>query len=99
MYPKRKPVRAADGEALVEASVQRSWDCPICYVPDLMRMRLAVGDTSGAIAAGTQYVETPFIQRFEPDGRYLGRVTRDDNVRPIRMTRSQVWAASRRSSW
>ena len=51
---------------------------------------------SGSPMAGSpvlpRWREPAVYDVFEPDGRYLGRVTRDDNVRPIRMTRSQVWA-------
>jgi hypothetical protein len=51
---------------------------------------------SGAPGAGPllpKWREPAVYDVFDPDGRYLGRVTRPTNVTIMRMTRDRVWAS------
>lgn len=49
-------------------------DCTICVLPDLARAHEAAGAVEAAAAVYEQYLSTPWLWRYTPDARELGRV-------------------------
>ena len=60
------------------------------YLPDP-----PAGASPGGRAVLPQWREPAVYDVFEPDGRYIGRVSRPTAVTMLRMTRDRVWGSMR----
>lgn len=64
--------RFEDATAVLESAAE-TLECTICALPDLARAHEAAGNAAAAVAAYERYVATPWLWRYTPDGRELGR--------------------------
>jgi serine/threonine protein kinase/tetratricopeptide (TPR) repeat protein len=65
--------RIADAKLALERTAD-THDCPICALPDLARAHEADGNMEAALAMYERYVDTPWLWRYTPDARHMGRV-------------------------
>ncbi|MGV3709548.1 MAG: BTAD domain-containing putative transcriptional regulator [Gemmatimonas sp.] len=59
--------RASEAATILAREADAVHDCAMCPLPSLAYARATAGDTAGAIRAAEEYLEAPYIHRFEPD--------------------------------